>query len=154
MRPLGPRDCRRRRSSSGSGENWLHLDLQALAMQTQAGMSLVPSGPVSPEKRSRSHCQRMEQHAHLTRFGCGAPAPLALLPQRTRTTIANAGSRDHPQTAISFSTAFKRDQCVACGTPQGPIGLERKVSPGEATSFPGGRGGRWSRARGGCGSCR
>ena len=49
MRPLGPRDHRRGRSG-GSLESWLYLDLQVLAMQAQAGMPLVPSAPVPPEK--------------------------------------------------------------------------------------------------------
>src|SRR5215469_14695441 len=147
MRPLGPRD-RRRGRGRGSLESWIHLDLQVLAMQTQASVPLVPSRPVSPEERSRSDRQGMKQDAHLARLGRGPPVPLALIAQGTRTTIANAGSVDYPQTAIALPTPLLRDQHVACRTLQGSIWLERKVGPGEAASFPGGRGGGWSIPRG------
>jgi hypothetical protein len=123
-------------------------------MEVQTRSPLVSSLPVPPEERSRSHRQGMEQDAHLARFGRCAAVPLALLAQGTRTTGANAGSRDHPQTAISFSTVFLRGQCVACGTLERSIGLERKVSPSEAVRFLGRCGSRWSRARGGWGSYR
>jgi hypothetical protein len=78
MRPLGPRD-RLRGRSRGPGESWLHLDLQVLAMQTQASVSLVPSVPVSPEKWGRANRQGIKQDAHLARFGGGPPVPLALV---------------------------------------------------------------------------
>jgi len=51
-----------------------------LAMQTEARSPLVPSGPVSPEERSRTDEQRMEQHTHLAWFACGVAVPLALPP--------------------------------------------------------------------------
>ena len=149
MRPLGPRD-RRRGSSRGSRESWLQLHLQVLAMQTQAGLPLVPSVPVSPEERSRAYRQGMEQDAHLARFGRGPPVPLALVAQETRTAVANAGGIDDPQAAITLSTVLIWDQNVACRTPQGSIRLEGKVGSGEAASFPGGRGGRRSIPRGRC----
>jgi len=123
-------------------------------MQTQTGPPLVSPIPVSPQQRSRSHWQGMEQDTDLARFACFAPAPLALLPQRTRTAIANAGRIDHAQTAIAFSPLLMRDQDVACRTPKGPIRLEGKVGPGEAASFPGSRSGRWSIPRGGGGGRR
>ena len=153
MRSLGPRD-HRRGGSTRSGEGWFHLNLQALAMQTQAGPSLVSSAPVAPEQRSRAYRQGMEQDAHLARFGRCAAAPLALLPQRTGATIANAGGVDHPQTAIAFSAAFMRNQHVICWAPKRPIGLERKVGSGEAASFPGRRGSRGSISRLGSGGSR
>ena len=128
-------------------QNWLHLDFQVLAMQTQAGSPLVSPVPVSPQERSRSHRKRMKQDAHLARFGRCAPTPLTLLPQQTRPAVTNAGGIDDPQTAIAFSTVLMRDQSVACWTPQGSIRLKGKVGSGEATSFPGRRGGRWSRSR-------
>lgn len=112
-----------------------------LAMQTQASVPLVPSVPVSPEERCRSHRKRMEQDAHLARFSCCAATPLALLTQQAGTAVANAGGIDHPQTAITLLTSFMRDQHVACWTSQGPIRLERKIGSCEATSFPGGSGG-------------
>ncbi len=135
MRTLGTRD-RGRSSGFGGGKGWLSLDVQALAMQVETCLPLVSPIPVPPQQRSRSHRQGMEQDADLARFACFAPAPLALLPQRTRTAIANAGGIDHPQTAIAFSTPFMRNQDIACGTPKRPIRLKGKVGPGEAASFP------------------
>lgn len=143
MRTLGPRD-RRRGSRPSSRENRFSQDLQILAMQTDTRQPLVPSIPVSPEEWSRSHCQGMEQHADLARFGCCAAVPLALLTQRARTAVANAGGIDHAQAAIMLSPSFMRDQDVACGTPQSPIRLEEKVCTSEAACFPGRSGGRGS----------
>src|SRR6266487_4897137 len=113
MRTLCPRD-RRRGSRLSSRESRFSQDLQILAMQTDTRQPLVPSIPVSPEEWSRSHCQGMEQHADLARFGCCAAVPLALLTQRTRTAIANTGRIDHAETAITLSTSFMRDQDTVC----------------------------------------
>src|SRR5690349_17931090 len=122
MRALGPRNRRRGRSIC-SGESRFHLEVQVLAMQTDTRSPLVPSAPVSPEQRSQSHWQRMEQDTHLTRFGRGASVPLALLAQRTRTTVTNAGPIYHAQAPIGFSAVFMRQECAPSRTPQGPIGL-------------------------------
>ncbi len=113
-------------------------------MQTQAGVPLVSSVPVSPEQRSGADRQGMKQDAHLARFGRGAPVPLALLTQRTRTATANAGPIDHAQAPISFSAVFMRQERAPCRTPQGSIRLEGKIGSSEAVSFPGGRRNRWS----------
>jgi hypothetical protein len=134
---LGSRD-RRGSSSFCGGESWLHLDIQTLTMQVQTRLPLVSSGPVSPEHWSRSHCQRMEQHAYLARFGRCAPTPLTSFAQGAWTAVANASRIDHPQTPILFSTVLMRDQDFVCWTPQGSIRLEGKVSSREAASFPGG----------------
>src|SRR5713226_7567146 len=136
MRPLGPRN-RGRGRSRGPLESWLHLDREVLAMQTQAGVPLVPSVPVSPEERSRAAPPGDEA-------GC---SPGAVWPWssrsigtgrgiRTRTAVTNAGGIDDPQAAITLSTVLMRDQHVACRTPQGSIRLEGKVGSGEAASFP------------------
>jgi hypothetical protein len=97
---------------------------------------LVPSVPVSPEKRSRAYREGMKQDAHLARFGRGTPVPLALVAQGTRTAVANAGGIDDAQAAITLSTVLMRDQNVACRTSQGSIRLEGKVGSGEAARFP------------------
>lgn len=133
MRPLSPRD-RRRGDDRGRRQNWPHLDVQALAVQVQTRLPLVPAVPVPPEQRSRPHHQRMEQDAYLARFGRGTAAPLALLPQRTWTAIANASGIDHPQTTIAFSPSLVRNQHIACSTAQGPIRLKGKVCAREAAS--------------------
>jgi hypothetical protein len=118
-----------------------------LAMQTQAGAPLVPSVPISPEEGSRASWEGMKQEAHLARCARVAAVPVARLAQRTRTTVAHAGGGDHPETAILLSLSFMRNQSAACRTLQGSIGLKRNVRPGEAVSFPGGRGSGWSRPR-------
>src|SRR5690348_1839849 len=143
MRPLGPRE-RRRGRGSGALERWLPLDLQVLAMQTQAGVPLVPSGPVSPEEGSSADRQGMKQDAHLAWFGCGASTPLALLAQRTGTATVNAGTIDHAQAPIGFSAVLMREERAPSRATQRPIRLEGKVCPSKATSFPGDRGGRRS----------
>ena len=138
------------RSSSGSLENWLDLDREVLAMQTQTGVPLMASVPVPPEQGSRANREGMEQDTHLTRFGGGSPVPLALFAQGTRTTVANAGRIDDPQAAITLVAVLMWDQHLACRTSQRPIGLKRKVGAGEAARFPGGRSGRRSIPRGRC----
>src|SRR5579883_2579744 len=120
MRQLGPRD-RRRGNNSGSLESWLHLDLQVLAMQTQTGVSLVPSRPVSPEKRSRADREGMKQDAHLARLGRRAPAPLALLTQGTRTAIANTGPIDHTEAPVGSLAEFRGEERAPSGATQGPM---------------------------------
>src|SRR5581483_323772 len=107
MCALSPRDRRRRRCIV-SLEGRFRLDFQMLAMQTEARSPLVPSVPVPPKKRSRSHRKRMEQHTHLARFVRGAAIPLAFLAQQTWTASTNAGPIDHAQTAIGFSAVFMR----------------------------------------------
>src|SRR5712691_2471805 len=147
MCPLCSRD-RRRRRSRGFGKGWFYLDLQALAVQMQTSPPLGSSLPISPEERSGADGEGMQQHAHLARFGCCATIPLALLAQGTRTTITNAGPIDHAQTAIGFSAVFMREAHAPSRAPERPTRLERKVGPGKVSSFPGGRGGRWSIPRG------
>ncbi|HEU5383851.1 MAG TPA: hypothetical protein VFV38_51280 [Ktedonobacteraceae bacterium] len=107
-----------------------HLDVQVLAVQAQTG---------SPEERSRSHLQRMEQNAHLARFGCRAAVPLTLVAQRTGTAPAHARPRDHAQAAIGLSAVFMRKQLLARWATQGPIMLEGKILPRKATRFQSGR---------------
>ena len=142
MRALNTRDHRRGRSIS-SGESRFYLEVQMLAMQTETRSPLVPSAPVSPKQRSRSHRQGMEQDAHLARFGRCVSTPLALLTQRTGTAVANADGIDDSEIAITLSTLFMRDQYVACWTAQGPVGLKGKVGSWKASRFPGGGGGGW-----------
>lgn len=112
-------------------------------MQTEAGVPLVPSGPVAPEERSRSHRKGMEQDAHLARLTRFAAVPLALLSQQTWTAVANTGGIDDPETPIVFATTLMRDQHVACRTPEGSVWLKGKVRASEAVRFPGRCGGGW-----------
>lgn len=153
MGTLSPREDRR-----GSGrsrrKNWPHLNVQALAVQTQTGPPLMASGPVPPEQRGRAYRQGMEEHTDLAWFGCGVSTPLALLAQRTGTATANAGTIDHAQAPIGFSAVLMWEERAPSRATQRPIRLEGKVGPSKATSFPGRRDGRRSIPRGGRGGRR
>ena len=92
--------------------------------------------PISPEERGRTNLERMQQHAHLARLCCLPAIPLTLLAQRTGATTANAGRIHHAQTAINFLTVFLDTKRLPGWTAQRPIGLEWKIGPGEAASFP------------------
>ena len=96
-------------------------------MQTQAGVSLVPSVPISPKEWSRAYRQRMKQDADLARFGRGPTVPLALLAQGTRTATANAGPIDHAQAPIGFAAVFMWEKRAPSRATQGSIRLEGKV---------------------------
>lgn len=148
MCTLCPRDQGSRRSR-GSLQDWLHLNLQILAMHTQTGVSLVPSGPISPEQRSRTDRERMEKDAHVTRFGGGTASPLALFAQRTWTAGTDTGTIHHTQAPIGFSAVFMRQERAPSRAAQRPIRLEGEICAGKATSFPGHRGGRRSLSRSG-----
>jgi hypothetical protein len=115
MRTSGPRKRRRRRGFGGE-ESWFRLDFQMLAMQTQAGVPLMPSVPVAalgveqiPLPADEAGCSRGR------RFGCCAAVPLALL-----------AASGHGQQSRML------DQDVACGTVQRSIRLEGKVGTREA----------------------
>jgi hypothetical protein len=56
----------------------------------------------------------MQQHAYLAGLRGFAAIPLALLTQRTRAALANAGSIHNAQAAIGFSTPLMRDQLLPC----------------------------------------
>jgi hypothetical protein len=85
-----------------------------------------------------------EPHAHLARLRSSAALPLTLFAQGTGTTTAAAGRIHDTQAPISFSAPLMGRKRLPCGTPERPIGLERKVLSREATSFPGSGGDRWT----------
>lgn len=89
------------------------------------------------EDGERPDDQWMQQHTHLTRLVGGAAIPLTLLAQRARATTANAGRIHDAQTALGLCAPLMGAKLQACGTVQGAIGLEDKVSPREAARFPG-----------------
>src|SRR5258708_1731962 len=98
--------------------------------------------PVTPEERSRSYGERMEQQAYLTRLGGGAALPLTLVAQRAGAATADAGRIHHAQAPISLSAPLVGAQGLPSRTAQRAIWLESKVSTREAALFPGqGRGG-------------
>src|SRR5437868_2137029 len=92
----------------------------------------------------------MQQHTDLARLCRRTAIPLTLLAQRTGTTTVNAGNIHHAQAAIGFSALLMREQLLGSLATQRPIGLESKVLPREAASFPGQAHLRRSIARGGC----
>jgi len=127
----------------------LYLNLDALGTkEVDTRVPMTPSTPILPEERFISDNERMEEHANLARLCCGDAIPLALLAQRTGTTTADAGSIHHTQAPIGFSAVFMWDEFLVSGAPQRPIGLESKVLPRKATSFPGQAHVRGSIARG------
>ena len=126
------------------------LDLDALiAQELDAGSSVAPTTPVTPEKWRIPDSQWMQQDADLARLLGGFALPLTLLTQRAGTATADAGRIHHAQAAIGFSTPLMGVKRLPSRTLEGAIGLERKVLPREAPRFPGGgRGGRTIPRRG------
>jgi hypothetical protein len=97
---------------------------------------MFSAAPISPEQWCGTNAKRMQQHADLARFRGIAAQPLALLPQSTGTTTADASSIHDAQTPISFSAVFMRDQFLVCRAPKRTIGLEGKILAREATGLP------------------
>ena len=126
MRALRTRK-RRRRGVRAHGESLLHLHLEVLAAQRQAGPSMVPTTPVPPEQRFRPDDEWMQQHAHLARLGGGAALPLALLPQRTGTATADTSCIHHAQAPIGLSTPFVGNERLVGRTAQRAIRWEGKI---------------------------
>ena len=121
---------------SGSRRRQAHLNA-LMSRKMHTGTPMFSAAPISPEERSRTNLERMQQHAHLARHGSRATIPLALLAQRTGTTTADAGSIHDTQAAIGFSALLMRDQLLVGRTPQRPIRLEHKVLAGETAAFQG-----------------
>src|SRR6266702_58375 len=120
-----------------------HLNIHPLMVQQiHAGSLMVRSASILPKNRLWSNNERMQEDSSLARLRGGAAIPLALLTQRTGTAAVKTGCVHHAQTAVSFSTMLMGTQYLACWTTKRPIGLKRKVLPGEATRFPGGSGSR------------
>ena len=94
------------------------------------------AGPISPEQWCGADAKRMQQHADLAWFRGVAALPLALLPFRTGTTTADAGSVHDAQAPVSFSAVFMRGQFLICRASKRSIGLERKILTREATGLP------------------
>jgi hypothetical protein len=101
-----------------------------------AGPSIAPATPITPQQRSRANHERMQQHADLARLFGGMALPLTLLTQRTGAATAHTGSIHHPQASIGFRASLVDSQRLACRAAQGPIWLEGKLSTREATGFP------------------
>jgi hypothetical protein len=67
--------CGRR---NGGRRREAHLDA-LMSHELHTGAPMFPSAGVAPEERSRTNGKRMQQHADLARFGCGAAVPLTLV---------------------------------------------------------------------------
>ena len=141
---LGTRKRRRFDREAGRSGRF-DLDLDALmAQELYACTSVVPTAPVAPEQGHRADSERMQEYAHLARLRSSTAIPLTLVAQEAGATTANAGSIHDAQAPIGFSAMFLDTKRSPGWTAQRPIWLDRKVSSGEATSFPGGGYGRWS----------
>jgi hypothetical protein len=159
--PPFPRETRVRALRTGQahvrcgrlrGGRWRQAHLDALVPhELQTGAPVRSAAGVAPEQRCGTHPQRMEQHTHLARLRGRAAIPLALLTQRTRAAVANAGRIHHAQTAIGLAPPLLGVKRLSCWTQERPIRLQRKVGSGEAPRFPGGGAGGWSIPRGGRG---
>ena len=79
---------------SGGRRQRAHLDA-LVSHELQTGAPVFSPTPIPPEQRSRTHLERMQQHADLAGLCGGVAIPLALLAQPTGTTTANAGSIHH-----------------------------------------------------------
>lgn len=145
--PLNPRESRVRTFCSGKGQRrtsslrnavrfLLHLH-PLVTKQVDASTPMLPAAPVTPEQGSHPNFEGVQQHAHLERLRSSAALPLALLPQRTRTTTADAGSIHDAQAPVSFSVVLVWDQLLVGRALKRPIRLESKILTREATSFPG-----------------
>src|SRR5258708_2424002 len=128
-----------RRSEIRAGrEPLLSLYLHTLGtQQLSAHPSMVPTTPISPEQGRGTDNKGMQEHTDLARLGGSAALPLTLFPQGTGATTADAGRIDHTQAPVGFSAPLMRDKWLVGRTAQRAIGLESKVSPGEAALFPG-----------------
>ena len=72
---------------------------------------------------------------------------LTLLTQRTEATPANARRIHDMQTPMGLWAPLLGGKRLPCWTAECPVGLERKVSSGEAPRFPGRGRARWSVSR-------
>jgi len=134
---LCPGEGRRRENWAGR-ETLFHLHFHAwLSKQMHAHSSRKSPTPITPEERSRTDDEGMQEHTHLARRSLGAALPLTLFPQGTGATTADAGRRDHTHAPVGFPTPLMRDQGLASRTAQRAIWLQGKVSSREATLFPG-----------------
>src|SRR5260221_12667293 len=89
MRSPCPRKYWRRRER-GKQKARCHLNVPPLmGQQIHAGSSMVPSAPILPKNGLWSNHERMQEYAYLARLRGGAAIPLALLTQRTGTTVAH-----------------------------------------------------------------
>ncbi len=77
---MGTLSAGKRREPDGEcGRLRLHLDHHLLmAQKLDAGTSLLPPAPVTPEYGSRADYYWMQQDTHLTRLRCVSAIPLAL----------------------------------------------------------------------------
>ena len=122
-----------KRNSCGDGsslDQWrgqhTHLDV-LVSHEALTRTPELSAAPILPEKRRGANGERMQEYAHLAGLVRVAPVPLALFAQRARTATADAGSIDHAETAIDFSTLLLHTQLLVGWTAQRPVGLEREI---------------------------
>jgi len=97
--PARPEKGGRRGVRAGSASRFdLHFEA-LVTQQLQAGAARRPPVPVTPEQGGDADAERMQEQAHLTRFGGGSAVLLTRLPQRAGATTAEAGPI-HPNSRI------------------------------------------------------
>ena len=107
-------------SRCGCSRQQAYLDaLVRKEMHTSASMN--SSAPVSPQERSISNHEWMQEDAHLAWLRGVVAIPLALVAQRTRAATANTGCVHHAQTSVRFSTMFMGSQGGVMGMVRGQV---------------------------------
>lgn len=144
-KPLGPREARVRTLRPGEdrvrggwrsgGRQQAHVEA-LVPHELDTGTSMFSAGPILPEQWCRTDAKRLQEQADLARLRGVAAQPLALLPFRTGTTTADAGSLHDAQAPVNFSVVFMRGQFLIYRAPKRSIGLESKILTREATGLP------------------
>jgi hypothetical protein len=93
--------------------------------------------PVSPEQRSRTDSEGMEQHTHPARLCRLRAMPLTPLAEPTGAAVADPGGIDDAQTAPLFFAPFLGKEGFASRAAHRPVWLEGKILSREAPGFPG-----------------
>jgi hypothetical protein len=118
------------------GGGWqAHLDA-LMSLELPTGAPVLSAVPVPPEQRCGTSRERVQQATSPTGLGGRFPMPLALLAQRAAATIANSGTVEYAQTAVSEALLLGGAQLLARWTGKPPIGLESEILPGETTRDP------------------
>jgi hypothetical protein len=107
----------RRAWRSCGGWRQAHLDA-LVSHELPTGAPVLSAAPISPEHRSGTHPERMQEHTHLARLRGSAAIPLALLAQGTGTTTADAGCIHHTQAPIGFSASLMGGKLLVSGATQ------------------------------------
>jgi hypothetical protein len=99
------------------------------AHELHASTSMLAARPISPQQRSGTYLERMEQDAHLARLCRLVAVPLTRLTLRTSTTICDPSREDDAQTVLLFvaPSAAERAPCPPDTARSHPAGGQRPL---------------------------